>query len=436
MKKLANPKLHKVFCIQEPCKNDQKANSQLISDISLDLMAQNPGMTAEQATKQAIVLITGDKEKGIEPDPRYVGGDPNREIRNLINPITGQNENLSNIQTLPVTPDALAALPNDQRQNSTVFTNGIFNDLQRGGELAIQQTPALDPNDPAQRQRIESTGNVTAGNTYLVHTDRANTFIGEMIVAGVEKGAELLGIATPAAQVAAQTTRILSTNTATSQTDNPVTSVGHSRGTMTQVNQLRTLADQGFYNSNLQVIANNPAAFESNLRQAGSQVTSPNNISIWAPKNDPVATFVGFYPGDWGASLQAFPSVFATSYSVHSSPGSGAVGSQNTDVNRPFSYNNLNIDQLNRTRAPQTQANLQALGNQAQPGITPVAEQDKTQHLQQQVQKDSNAQMNALVSNNAAAPGSAAPIRLPNSPILMSPSAYQKLLQLRQSVSQ
>jgi hypothetical protein len=65
-----------------------------------------------------------------------------------------------------------------------------------------------------------------------------------------------------------------------------------------------------------------------------------------------------------------------------------------------------------------------------------VAEQDKTQRLQQQVQKDSNAQMNALVSNNAAAPGSAAPIRLPNSPILMSPSAYQKLLQLRTWVNE
>jgi filamentous hemagglutinin len=302
-----------------------------------------------------------------------------------------------------------------------VFFYSIFNPLQRGGELAMQQTPALDPNDPAQRQRIESTGNVTAGNTYLVHTDSANTFIGEMIVAGVEKGAELLGIATPAAQVAAQTTRILSTNTATSQTDNPVTSVGHSRGTMTVVNKLRTLGDQGFYNPNLQVIANNPAAFESSLRQAGSQVTSPNNVSIWAPKNDPVATFVGFYAGDWGASLQAFPSVFATSYSVHSSPGSGAVGSQNTDVNRPFSYNNLNIDQLNQTRQPQTNAVIQQVMSQPKP-IVFVPSTDPTTKLQEQMRRDSNTQMNNLLR----------PPVVPSTPIPASPSPNTRLESLNQ----
>jgi len=255
-----------------------------------------------------------------------------------------------------------------------------------------------------------------AGKTFLGHTERANTFIGEMVVAGGDKRAELLGIATPAAQVAAQTTRILSTNTATGQTDNPVTSVGHSRGTMTVVNKLRTLGDQGFYNPNLQIIANNPAAFESNLRQAGGQVTSPNNISIWAPKNDPVATFVGFYPGDWGASLQAFPSVFATSYSVHSSPGSGAVGSQNTDVNRPFSYNNLNIDQLNQTRQPQTNAVIQQMMSQPKP-IVFVPSTDPTTKLQEQMRRDSNTHMNNLLR----------PRVVPSTPIPASPSPKTRL---------
>lgn len=66
-----------------------------------------------------------------------------------------------------------------------------------------------------------------AGNTSLVHIDSANTFIGEMIVAGVEKGAELLGIATPAAQVAAQTTRTLSTNPEAETTTNVVYVAGH-----------------------------------------------------------------------------------------------------------------------------------------------------------------------------------------------------------------
>jgi filamentous hemagglutinin len=418
LKKMSKPQLRQVFCLSEPCSNDQKTNTVKIAGVAEQLMKDNPGLSADQATTLAIAKIAGVGGDASKADPNLSGSDPNREIKILVD---DKEIRVRNIQTLPLTPEELAALPNDQKINSTVFSNGILNNEQRAAELAIQQTPRLDPNDPAQRQQIESTGSVLPGNTYLVHTDKSNNAIGELMVAGVEKLAELFGMATPAAELKAQAIRLLSTNTTTGQTDNPVTSVGHSRGTMTQVNQLRTLADQGFYNSNLQVIANNPAAFESNLRQAGSQVTSPNNISIWAPKNDPVATFVGFYPGDWGASLQAFPSVFATSYSVHSSPGSGAVGSQNTDVNRPFSYNNLNIDQLNQTRQPQTNAVIQQVMSQPKP-IVFVPSTDPTTKLQEQMRRDSNTQMNNLLR----------PPVVPSTPIPASPSPNTRLESLNQ----
>ena len=132
-----------------------------------------------------------------------------------------------------------------------MFANGIFNNEQRAAELAVQQTPKLDPNDPAQRQQIQSTGTVLQGKTSLVSTDKSNNSAGEYITAGVEKLAEILGIPTPAAELKAQAIKALSTNNATGQTDNPVNSISHSRGTMTDVGTYNALGSEGFYNPNL-----------------------------------------------------------------------------------------------------------------------------------------------------------------------------------------
>ena len=89
--------------------------------------------------------------------------------------------------------------------------------------------PLLLHNNPEQLQRIEQTGNTAVGDTYLVHTDKANTFVGEFIVAGIEKAAEVLGITTPAASLKADAVQSLSTNNATGATDNTIFSTGHSR---------------------------------------------------------------------------------------------------------------------------------------------------------------------------------------------------------------
>ncbi|WP_051901482.1 hemagglutinin repeat-containing protein [Methylotenera sp. L2L1] len=424
IKKLSNPKLYKVFCTQEPCRNDQQANNKLIGEIALDIFINNPGMSAEDATKLAIEKITGPGGNSSKADPQYSGGDPNRLV-DEINPLTNKEVIISNIQILPATLSELNDLPNEQKQNSTVFANGIFNNLQRGAELAIQQTPTLDPRDFTQLQRIVETGNVAIGDTYLVHTDKANNFIGEFIVAAIGKQAEVWGIATPAASMKADAIQALSTNKLTGNTDNSVFSVAHSRGTMTDSVMANLLGIREFYNPNLQFIEDNPAAQQERLEDRIPKITSPQNLYIWAPSHDPVSTFTGGYGSNYLGSLASVPTVFATSNSVHSSPGTGAVGSLTADVNKPFSYTNINIEQLNKTRAQQTQDYLTQRFNTPSSGY--VAPQiDKIKELQQQIQNQSNSQMNGLWQSTSNTVQH----------FSISNGAYQKLMQLRNAVNE
>jgi filamentous hemagglutinin len=86
-----------------------------------------------------------------------------------------------------------------------------------------------------------------------------------------------------------------------------------------------------------------------------------------------------------------------TSNSVHSSPGTGAVGSNSADVNKPFSYDGLDVEQLNQTRLPQTKAIVEQV--QVNPKPVPISPStDQATKLQDQVTTDSNTQMNNLLS--------------------------------------
>lgn len=242
MKKLATPKLYQAFCVHEPCRNDQENNNKLVGEISLDLIIQNPRMTVVAATKLAISMITGDPTRGIEADPLFMKNDPNRDVASRID-----GEQIKNIQMLPTSLQELASLPNSRKQNSTVFDNGIFNEKQRAAELAIQQTPTLDPNNPVDLKFIQKKGSTLVGSTYLLHTDKADSLLGELIVSIVEKIAEIFNIKTPASKMSEAVTRALSANNDTDKTDSSINLIAQSRGTMTQTNTMRSLGESGFF---------------------------------------------------------------------------------------------------------------------------------------------------------------------------------------------
>ncbi len=412
LKKMSKPQLRQVFCVAEPCSNDQVANYAKLVAIADKLMTDNPDMTKDQAATLALAAVVGKDNDPAKADPKYSGSDPNREVKVETDDTTVK---VRNIQTVPVTLEDLKDLPNDQKVNSTAFNNGIMNNEQRAAELAVQQAPKLDPNDPAQKQQIESTGTVLQGNVYLIHTDKSNNSLGELVNAGVVKVAEILGIPTPAAELKAQVLQALSTNNATGKTDNPVYSIDHSRGTMDGTNAYGVLGEKDFYNPNLRIIENNPAAKESRIMQNAGQIAEPNNIQIYAPRNDPVPALTGGYgEGNTLDSLKQLPSVIGTSNSIHSSPGSGAVGSNSADVNQPFSYQGLDVNQLNQVKQPQTNAIVeQVLTNLKPVQIAPST--DLTTKLQEQVQKDSNAQMNQLLTTPAVPSTSSLPaMQAPN----------------------
>ena len=398
IKKFLNPSLYKVFCVEQPCTNDQVANNQKIADIAKGILESDSRLTPDEARKQAIEQITGPAGRPDRADPVLAQSDPNRLVK-IDNPITGETVSVRNVQTVPVGIDSLSSLSDEQKAGSSVFNNGIFNNLPRAAELAQQQTPTL-PLD-----MIVQTGNTT-GSTYLAFTDKANNAIGELVVAGIEKAAEVFGIITPAAALTGDARIALSTrydDQGRPVTDISLNGVSQSRGTMTDVGVSNYLSAKQFYNPNLMIIANNPAADGTRLVEGGSKITNPSNISIYAPSNDPIACFVGGYSCDYAAAIMAIPSVYGTANSVHSSANTGAVGSNSADVNHPFSYNGLNIDQLNAARAAQTNANLLQLFYQS-PVNNQAAMSNTLSSFDLQMQANFRAQTLSNLLNPATAP--------------------------------
>ncbi|MBP6861253.1 MAG: hypothetical protein KBC57_02700 [Neisseriaceae bacterium] len=87
---------------------------------------------------------------------------------------------------------------------------------------------------------------------------------------------------------------------------------------------------------------------------------------------------------------------------MHSSPGSGALGSKTEYVPTPISYpkDDKALNQLQEKH----RENMQAVYQQVldKPKEVPVAKQpDGTQKLQEQVQKQSNQDMNQLGNQNS-----------------------------------
>lgn len=108
------------------------------------------------------------------------------------------------------------------------------------------------------------------------------------------------------------------------------------------------------------------------------------------------------------------------------------MGSLTADVNKPISYININVDQLNKTRAQQTQDRLtQRFSTPSMGYVAPPIDkiqqlQEQTQQLQEQTQQQNNNEINGLLQSTSNT----------TQPIRISSDAYQKLIQLRSVIDQ
>ncbi len=329
-KKYQNPKLYQVSCLQEPCTNAQSENNILVEKAFDEIKKKNPDLEDELIRTMAINEVL--------QNPNALN--PNRDIR-LEDPESGIILSIENIQADPILLTDLSLLSNDEKNGFTVFNNGIFNSLQRAAELAQQQAPQLLLGQGSEKIETEKPGNI-----YLVHTEEANTRFAEIFMAGLAKLGEITKLPTPSALLSASAVMELSTRRddfgqIIFDNGKPVTNiigsiVGHSRGTSTLASQNYTLGYFGFYNENLQIFANNPAAMKSSIIDSGSAITGIENIHIWAPPTDPVAHYIGLYSGEF--SWAAIKEMKDTPYSVHSCPGTGAIGCENVNVPQATGY--------------------------------------------------------------------------------------------------
>ncbi len=79
-----------------------------------------------------------------------------------------------------------------------------------------------------------------------------------------------------------------------------------------------------------------------------------NSVDIWSPRKDFVANKIGGYAGD--ATFHDLREIFQTNYSVHSSGGTAALGSDSNHVDKDklFSFLGLDINDMNAKRQGRT----------------------------------------------------------------------------------
>ncbi|HHW4677876.1 MAG TPA: hypothetical protein ACQGQN_11305, partial [Xylella fastidiosa subsp. fastidiosa] len=188
--------------------------------------------------------------------------------------------------------------------------------------------------------------------TYQAYTKPTHQ-LGELVTAGIEKLLEITKIASPASRLQAAAAKEVMYNAEDKKYTNPIYLEGHSRGTMTLSNALRLLAADHVFGKNLEILAYNPAAEGGRLTEAAALVTS-NSVDIWSPRKDFVANKIGGYAGD--ATFHDLREIFQTNYSVHSSGGTAALGSDSNHVDKDklFSFLGLDINDMNAKRQGRT----------------------------------------------------------------------------------
>ncbi|MGY4791880.1 hypothetical protein [Xylella fastidiosa] len=207
------------------------------------------------------------------------------------------------------------------------------------------------------RLYIQDSGQTYRNTTYQAYTKPTHQ-LGELVTAGIEKLLEITKIASPASRLQAAAAKELMYNASRDNYSNLVYLEGHSRGTMTLSNALRVLAADHVLSDDLKILAFNPAAEGNRLAEAAALVTK-KPVKTWAPPKDFVANKIGGYAGN--ATLKNLREIFQTNYSVHSSGGTAALGSDSNHVDKEklFSYEGLDIKDMNAKRQGRTIGLLQ-----------------------------------------------------------------------------
>nr|WP_277601174.1 hemagglutinin repeat-containing protein [Xylella fastidiosa] len=358
---MLTPTLNRVFCIQQPCTNDHVANDALVKERTEALRQAHPGWSDRKLREHAVaeLALTDhnanrvlDQDKVKEMIANKGEGHYSLQHDLLASGRWGISRGIGNVQVLPVSLADLSRLSDEEKKHVTLYGNGISNDIHRAGELALQMTPKND-----NRGDIANSGETYQNTTYQAYTKPTHQ-LGELVTAGIEKLLEITKIASPASRLKAAAAKELMYNTEQGNYSNLVYLEGHSRGTMKLSNALRVLAADHVLSDTLEIRAYNPAAEGNRLAEAAALVTK-KPVKTWAPPKDFVANKIGGYAGN--ATFHDLREIFQTNYSVHSSGGTAALGSDSTHVNAPelFSYEGLDIKDMNARRQGRTIGLLQ-----------------------------------------------------------------------------
>lgn len=224
-------------------------------------------------------------------------------------------------------PEEVQAVLAKADPDSVLTVNGIFNPLDRASQLAMQNA---EPN--------KETG-LKPEVIYLMHYVPAMTVPGELMIGGYEK------VLAPVAGYSNQDYSyvegllVLSKNAISESEDSSgksIVSLGHSRGTIVQMNANAILADRGITIPNLSVQGVGGAVSAEDYTKVAQKVVGTENVENVKYayfNNDPVSVVAGGNPGV--LSLSEFWNVLTTPNSAHSCYGTGAAGCQQVQYLTP-----------------------------------------------------------------------------------------------------
>lgn len=274
------------------------------------------------------------KQEPCTYDPT-IQSDPNRK----------DSQKNPNVVLIELSQTEINNMSEAERKGIVVATNGILNDVQRGGELALQNA------DAKELQETIDTGN-SKPDVILVSSPNSGNFISEALVAGYEV---LLAKTTGFSDA----DYLMADNIEKFGLGNiDLTALGHSRGSAVVDNALQILADRGVTMDSLKVqVKGAPISQEritqtTNLLRTSDDIRLINKPEYGALPNDPFSTLLGRSSnGDWLSSLLEIPKVITSPTSAHSCGGTGAAGCK--EIEKPYSYGGLNPADLQKLRQEQ-----------------------------------------------------------------------------------